>query len=480
MNHELLAELLAEQEDDLQLLCKEHSDMVHIISALPSSNFRDFDWERHSFPMRLTRLREIFSGIKTLHGKNIIHGNISEDTTFIVSENPLRAAVGGLGELLEVATSTNGEGMGSVTREPTKPNDIQDLAGVALKILLPTGDSFTDSGLTEEEIWHELTTSFLTVLASEGRIQARVARVINDMLSNDETLRPTAAAALAALPEYSWTMNAYKKLSNYSSPQKDAQKRIRDVHDDHTTDGDLQEDIFLSPPLHKKAKHLSDSEAYTSPHKAIGSCALNVQAALAIMKEMMKNQRELNNALQEGVTINDLKACSQGEDANTFDDLKTSESEGGGFQILYGTTIIKNGARSALSAQNIGHTPNSDNGGVEQNYPTDVENPDHDQSPTEAKDNEANDASDERYDSPKTSPGGDDGIQDDQTTEGTGNSSESSSNSFGDVEDFTQELYRVSEELRAPSQTQPAVTTSSTQTQQEAQRSCSSEESEEE
>ena len=469
MNHEFLAELLVEQDYGLQHFCNEDSDMIHIISELPSYNFRDFDWGQHNFPMKLTRLREILQGIKILHEENIAHGNISENTTFITSENPLRAAIGGLGEVLEIKIFSSEGGMERISRALSKPNDIQDLAGVALKIFLPIGDSFTDSELTEDEIWHELTTSFLTVMASEGPVQARVAHVLNDMLSTDVNLRPTAAIALAALPEYSWTTNSYKKLSEYSSPQKDAQKRVRDVQDEETPNGGLPGDSSSSPPMQKKTKHLADAQANISSQNLNSSHAVVVQAALTTMKEMMRNQRKLNIALQEGVTIKDLKAYSQGEGVDILKDLQDSGSDSGCFQIVCRNTPVKHERGSVLSPRDVGLTTIYGNGETRDKDSIGVANRDHDSDFTKTNIQEAADVSDdshEPHEPAESSTGDEDAVRDDQATDHTENSSESSNNSFGDVEDFTSELDRVSEEMRTSSQTQTAVTTIFTQTQE--------------
>lgn len=499
MNHEFLAELLAEQDYGLQHFCKENSDMIHIISELPSSNFRDFSWKQQQFPMKLTRLREIFLGIKILHEGNIVHGNISEETTFIISENPFRAAVGGLGEVLEIETSSNAEGMEHVTRPTTKPNDIRDLAGVALKMFLPRGDNFTDSESTKEETWPELITSFLTTMASEGPVQARVAHVLNDMLCIEAKQRPTAAMALAALPEYCWISSSYKELSDYSSPQKDAQKRLRDVQDDESFEGDLHGDSSSSPPMQKKTKHLADAKAKTSSPNTNDSHGANVQAALLTMREMMKIKRELNIALQKGVTIRDLRAYSQGEDADILKDLQDPGSDSGYLQILCRATSEKHEQGSALSTRDVGFAAKNNNSEIKDNDPNGVDNGDNGSDTTKANIHEADDVSDdnrERHESAETSAGEEDAIRDDEATEDAGNSSQSSSNDFGDEEDFSRELDRVSEEMRITSQT--PVTTIFTQTQegedlsapssepqenqiqQQDQPSCSSEESEEE
>ena len=257
--HRINHENLQKKKEDAVQFCTAKDDTVYVITRLAQTNFGAYGWAKWAEKdiwFKLSLLRDILQGLKTLHDAGYMHRNISERNLLIVSEKPPVALLGDFGQSINAQTSIE-EPIGPThIRAPeiggTAYNDkidIWNLGFVALSMFFPMAyDIVSSGGGVQEDIWYEQMDRELRNLMIQGETEAMIARLLRGMLEHDPHKRPSAALALTYLPDFTWEgMTKQESPKIVEATTESATKRKAAA-------------LLLDGPLRKLQKRTNDFE----------------------------------------------------------------------------------------------------------------------------------------------------------------------------------------------------------------------------
>lgn len=315
--------------------CAAQYDTIYMITSLAHTDFRAYgwaNWAEKGLPFQLTILRDILQGIKVLHDAGYMHRNISEQNLLVVSENPPVAIISNFEQSIEAKTSIE-ERIGPAHIKAPEVGvtaysnriDIWNLGVVALSMFFPMAyDLVNNFGGAQEEVWYSQMEKELDEFRIQGDREALIARVIRSMLDDDPHKRPSAAQALACLPDFNWERMAYEELPTIPATTSETptkRKAIAFSLDEPSRKRTDRGDVALSSEG-DHGEDLDDRDDFKFGEQDQLDSTLKVVRSLSPDGNLQK----LLKAMPHTIDDEDVALSSEGDDEEDVDDNDDSVS----------------------------------------------------------------------------------------------------------------------------------------------------------